>query len=300
MGLFARSELKVKKFLPVLLSLFLLLSACEMFAEPTPTLPPPISVVHTHTNTPSPTATFTPTPTVTLTPTIAPPTSTPTMTWRQRAEKNLYEASLRYLAYTPEDADKVAQYIDFASDPHESASSACGPLTVAIMRDGGYLPADVPVHDMWLLCPGDAPERPHCAGIGDRKLRRSYFPDEHYEYTRVKESIGTYDWVNNPLEVGDWLFLYVLTGVSNYRGFDHMLVVTRIDENGAAYSVNNINHGDGFVIQEEMLYDPTRPGVGLFYDLTNDSFRKELGMTGTDGFMLIRPKEGYYPYMQNP
>ena len=84
--------------------------------------------------------------------------------------------------------------------------------------------------------------------------------------------------------------MFVRKGISNYTGFDHMIVVTRVDEDGAAYSVTNINYGDGFVITEALLYDPDKPGKGLFYDLTNDSLRKELGMTGTDGFLLIRVK----------
>jgi hypothetical protein len=49
------------------------------------------------------------------------------------------------------------------------------------------------------------------------------------------------------------------------------------------------------VILEELLYDPRRPGQGLFADLTNDKLRKELGMTGTDGFLLIRAKVNALP-----
>jgi hypothetical protein len=69
-----------------------------------------------------------------------------------------------------------------------------------------------------------------------------------------------------------------------------MLVVTRVDDRGRAYSVTNIHTGDGFIIQEELLYDPRRAGVGLFSELTNDQLRKELGMTGTAGFLLVRAK----------
>ncbi len=71
--------------------------------------------------------------------------------------------------------------------------------------------------------------------------------------------------------------------------------MTRVDDRGRAYSVTNINKGDGFVIQEELLYNPRRAGVGLFADLTNDKLRKELGMTGTAGFLLIRSKTNVSP-----
>ena len=126
-------------------------------------------------------------------------------------------------------------------------------------------------------------------------LDKNYFPQLEYDYIRVEESVGSYDWAKNPLLPGDWLYLFVRKGVSKYDGFDHMLVVTRVDDRGRAYSVTNINKGDGFVIQEELLYDPRRPNLGLFAELTNDDLRKELGMTGTAGFLLIRAKANSLP-----
>lgn len=242
-------------------------------------------------NTPMPTATQTATPTHTPSPTPVPPTATPTMSPEEIAALRLYEASLYYVAETPLEANDKVKEIGFLDGTYESPDNACGPLTAAIMRDGGFLPEDSPVKDMWLLCMREDEEDedlPFCHGT--RTLNRIYFPPEKYDYIKIEESIGKFDFVSNPLQVGDWLYLYVLKGVSNFTGFDHMLVVTRVDENGAAYSVTNINHGEGFVIKEEMLYDPTRPGVGLFYDLSNDDLRKELGMTGTAGFLLIRAK----------
>jgi len=277
--------------LHVMLICLLALSACAVSTiapNPTATLQPA-----THTPTTVPTATATPAPTSmpTLIPSPTPIPPTPTLTLRQRREANLYQASLHYLANTAEEADLVAREINFASDPHESADNACGPLTVAILRDGGYLPQDANPHDMWLLCPRE--EIPECHGLVT--LDQKFFPQSEYDYIRVEESIGTYDWEKNPLQPGDWLYLFVRKGISKYDGFDHMLVVTRVDDRGRAYSVTNINKGDGFVIQEEMLYDPRRPSLGLFADLTNDKLRKELGMTGTAGFLLIRAKVNTLP-----
>ena len=259
------------------------LGSCGVFT-PTPTLAPTLTPTSTLTPTPLPTNTPTPTPTNTATP--VPPSPTPTLTKKEQAEIWLYEASLAYLANTPKKAREVARAIDFTEGPYESPDNMCGPLTVAIMRDGGYLPAEANPHDMWLLCPRT--DNPECHGL--RILQRTFFPPDDYDYFWVEESVRKHNWRDDPLQPGDWLYLFVLKGVSNYTGFDHMIVVTRVDERGRAYSVTNINHGNGFVIREELLYDPKRPGEGLFYDLTNDQLRKELGLTGTAGFLLIRAK----------
>lgn len=271
----------------------MMLNACGTANRSEPTSTATQEALPTTTNTQTPSPTLTRTPTHTPSPTSAPPTATATMSAREIANQRLYEASLAYLANTPQEAIEVVKRIGFLGGTWESPDNACGPLTVAIMRDAGFLPEEAPLKNMWLLCMREDEndeDLPHCSGM--KTLNSIYFPPEEYEYIPVDESIGSYDFVNNPLRVGDWLYLYVLKGVSNYNGFDHMLVVTRVDENGAAFSVTNINHGEGFVIREEMLYDPTRPGKGLFYDLSNDKLRKELGMTGTQGFLIIRAKPG--------
>ncbi len=276
----------------LLLTIILLfsLSACEFAKSLIQSSPVATEPAAIHTDTPEPTltSTQTPTPTVMPSPTAVPPTLTPTMTDFERAALRLYKASLNYIADTPQEALEVVKGIGFLDGTYENPSNACGPLTVAIMRDGGFLPEDTPVKNMWLLCPRKE-EMPECDGM--RTLNRVYFPPEDYDYIRIRENVKNYDFVENPLRVGDWLYLFVLKGVSAYEGFDHMIVVTRVDENGAAYSVTNIDHGEGFIIQEELLYDPTRPGIGLFYELSNDELRKELGMTGTAGFLLVRLKE---------
>ena len=280
-----------QRILLLLLICVLVLSACvvnRVAPSPTASLQP---ATLTPTLPPIPTATPAPTNTPTVLPSATPVPPTATLTLQQQREANLYQASLHYLANTAEEADLVAREINFASDPHESADNACGPLTVAILRDGGYLPSDANPHDMWLLCPRE--DIPGCNGLSI--LDRKYFPQSNYEYTRVEESVGSYDWAKNPLRPGDWLYLFVRKGISKYDGFDHMLVVTRVDDRGRAYSVTNINKGDGFVIQEELLYDPRRPSLGLFAELTNDKLRKELGMTGTAGFLLIRAKANSLP-----
>ena len=66
-----------------------------------------------------------------------------------------------------------------------------------------------------------------------------------------------------------------------------MLVVTRVDDNGRAYSVTNHATSDGFVIDEVMLYDPANPGLGKFSEWTNRQNNK-IGTTGFGGFELWR------------
>jgi hypothetical protein len=86
---------------------------------------------------------------------------------------------------------------------------------------------------------------------------------------------------------GDWLFLFTAG-----NGFDHMLVVTRVDEDGSPYSVTNIDRGEGFLISEEKLYDGAGGEGGLFDELTDLNKRMKLGLTGTAGFLVVRRKGG--------
>jgi hypothetical protein len=194
----------------------------------------------------------------------------------------LYYASLAYLAYTPEDADKIARQIGYLGGKNESASLACGPLSITIMRDAGILPADISTNKIWLLCPRE--DREECNGI--KILNQVYFPPDKFDYIRVYESVRTYNFSTNPLQPGDWLYLF-----TNIHGFDHMLVVTRVDEKGIAYTVTNLDRGKGFMITEEALYYPNNPEAGLFYELS-DPQRGMLGMSGTGGFLLIRNRNG--------
>ena len=193
----------------------------------------------------------------------------------------MYHASLKFLAATPDEAEKIARQIDFLGGEIESASNACGPLSIAILKEAGMLHSRLSTHDSWLLCARE--NQVGCDGMN--KLRRIYFPPQEFSYKLVSESIRSYDFSADPLKPGDWLYLY-----ARDTGFDHMLVVTRVDENGAVYSVTNLDRGDGFRILEELLYDPDQPETGLFYELT-DWKRGILGMSGHTGFLRIRRLE---------
>jgi hypothetical protein len=87
------------------------------------------------------------------------------------------------------------------------------------------------------------------------------------------------------LYAGD--FLYLFAGDSG--SFEHMLVVSRVDESGRAFAVTNLNTTEGVVIREVMLYDPNEPGKGQFYEWTNRA-NDALGRTGYGGYWLWRLK----------
>ena len=99
------------------------------------------------------------------------------------------------------------------------------------------------------------------------------------------EPLVSMDYKEDPLYAGD--FLYLFAGDSG--SFEHMLVVSRVDEDGRAYAVTNLKTPEGMVISEAMLYDPNKPGIGQFYEWTNRA-NDALGRTGYGGYWLWRLK----------
>ena len=186
----------------------------------------------------------------------------------------LYETSLRFIAKTPADSLRVSTEVNGVKT---YASTTCGPLAVAILRDAGLIPADIIPHDYWLLNP-DVPE--------NRRLLDAIFPKERYDDTRYKVKLQKFDWVTNPLEPGDFVYIYAGTG----GNFEHMLVVTRVDSQGRAYSVMNVYAPDGFIIDEILLYDPLDASAGIFRQWTSRQWQQS-GSTGFAGFELWRLKE---------
>jgi hypothetical protein len=109
------------------------------------------------------------------------------------------------------------------------------------------------------------------------------FPAERFDHFQFSIPLNDMDWHAFPLKAGDFLYLYAGSGGT----FEHMLVVTRVDEHGRAYSVTNHATPEGFVIDEVMLYDPANPGIGKFSEWT-DRQNNKLGTTGFGGFELWR------------
>lgn len=179
----------------------------------------------------------------------------------------LHAISLQYLAPNEADATLIANSLGYLPY-HAHPSNMCGPLAAVILRDGSIISYNTDLKEFWLL-------NPH---THDEVLAR-IFPESRFELTEIRTPLAQYDFRKNPLSVGDFLYLYA--GLNG--NFDHMLTVTRIDKNGRAYTVTNLNTDDGYIIDEFMLYDPKVPDEGLFYRWNNRDY-DYLGLTGSGGF----------------
>lgn len=191
-------------------------------------------------------------------------------------QAQLHAASLRFVAIEFSKVKAVGERVNGIGYGHPS--NICGPLSIAILQEAHILSKTVVPYSFWLLNPDDKESAAHLAET---------FPNERFQSWRDKRSLDKIDWRDFPLMPGDFLYLY-----SGSRGnFEHMLVVTRVDETGRAYSVTNHNTEElGFIITEELLYDPNSPGDGLFYEWTARE-KAVLGSTGFEGFQLWRLKE---------
>ncbi len=195
------------------------------------------------------------------------------LTSEQRSR--LETVSRKYLADTELDALYVAQDLNYMGI-NAQPSTMCGPLAVTILQDAGLVDPNYPRKNFYLLNP-----RP---GYGDGFVE-SLFPSNRYQKIVEERVIKEVDYQAEPLCPGD--FLYLFAGESG--SFEHMLVVTRVDEAGRAYTVTNIDFRMGYRIEEVMLYDPAQPGVGMFTNWTS-SPHPQVGRTGYGGFWLWRPK----------
>jgi hypothetical protein len=265
-------KLTVKEF-SLLLILALSISGCIFPIHPDdlPTaLPVELTITPLPTETLRPSST--PTSTATSTPTVNPNNGV----FKPEQQEQLRQASLKYLADTDGDAVRMARSLSFVEGA--DVSNMCGPLAIAILKDAGFLPGYVDLKDFWLLDPRQGQQR----AILDRD-----FPVPQYANYRFYQPLNTFDFHEFPLKAGDFLYLYAGSSGS----FEHMLVVTRVDEAGRAYSVTNFVtehvYFSLFAIQEVMLYDPAQPGLGKFYEWT-DKKNIVLGLTGFDGFELWR------------
>jgi hypothetical protein len=256
-------------------------------ALPSPPAARPSEALASPSSPPSPTAPPTLTPSATSVPSV-----TPTLTeieWLRASgalfvtgalteaqQIRLYEASLKYIARTPQDGRRVAQEINGVE--YGYADNTCGPLSMAILRDAGLVSAGIVPHDYWLLNPFLA---------SDRQFLLDTLPPEHFKHLVFHDWMRDFDWQEFPLLPGDFIYIHAGGG----GNFDHMLVVTRVDDGLRAYSVTNYRGPDGFVIDEVLLYDPRDPDVGIF-DVWSGRAQAPSGSTGFGGFEVWRPLGG--------
>lgn len=186
-------------------------------------------------------------------------------------QQRLQDASKEYIALTPADGIRVARSLNIVKNDGDP-TNVCGPLSAAILRDAGLLDPYIKIRDFWLLNPDT-----------NRKLLDLTFSPDRYEHFQFSSPLNEMDWDTFPLKPGDFLYIYAGPGGT----FEHMLVVTRVDNAGRAYSVTNHATPDGFVIDEVMLYDPAQPETGKFFEWTVRR-NNRLGSTGFGGFELWR------------
>ncbi len=252
---------------------------------------------HTPPLTPTATVYFTPTliPTYTSTPTLTnpfPPTATSTLIITDKKiqagelfiigpltraqQMDLYNSSLKFIAPTTAESTQLGEQINGGG--YGSPTIICGPLSIAILQSAGLVNSEALVpFDFWLLNPFISK---------DRALINRTFPPDRYENFDVNIPLNEFKFSGFTLLPGD--FLYIKHGSGG--NFDHMLVVNRVDSEGRAYSVTNHNTGQGFIINEVLLYDLKDPGAGIFRKWTEkrDSVS---GSTGFGGFELWRLRE---------
>ncbi len=263
----------------------------EAAPPPTNTPPPLAAEAPALEEPPAPTFTFTPTPTyiaanhpveATLLPSPTPGRVEQMLANGEMAfagplapeqQIRLYEAAIQLIAPSPGESERIGEQI--AGAGYGSPTLICGPLSFYILQSAGLMEnSDLKPLDFWLLNP---------YASKDRAILRNAFPPQKYERHDIPISLREVTFSTYPLYPGD--FLYIRHGSGG--NFDHMLVVTRVDALGRAYSVTNYNAGTGFIINEVMLYDPNDKNAGIFMQWTAKRKAVE-GATGFGGFEFWR------------
>jgi beta-lactamase class A len=125
------------------------------------------------------------------------------------------------------------------------------------------------------------------------------FSKQDYELFQFTTPIKQFDFLSWPLRPGDFVYTY-----SRRVGFEHMFIVTEVDDQGRAYTVTNQYQLDKtYRIQRYMLYDPADPTAGM---IQNEMSNPRLGRTGLIGFDVLRrrgvglPPGSLYAYLVQP
>ncbi len=184
----------------------------------------------------------------------------------------------RYISHSQKDATKTALEINWLpSSPFEHPSNMCGPLSAAILKDAGILPADTDTGKFWPL------DADSVQGV---KTLEKLFPKEDFEWIRFTEQINKIDYTKNPLLLGDWVYIFSGKGSQS-----HMLTVTKVSDDGKVYSINSNQKDErGYVIEEDLLYDPSNKS-GFMYEWTDWHKRGDYGTTGFGGMLIIRSRK---------
>lgn len=206
---------------------------------------------------------------------VPPPSPGHVLSNEQR--RRLKEAAYTFIAPDLQSARQMAIQIDFIEGRNEDASTMCGPLAIAILQHAGLLGPWVRRHDFWLLNPK----------LNLRPVQDT-MPEILYDWYEFNTPIVENDWTDFPLMAGDMVYLHAGPGDT----FEHVLVVTDVDEHGRAYTVSNFFVVNGTIIEKRLLYDPGAPGTGQFAAWADRSVRNKYGNTGNGGWRVWRVKDG--------
>ncbi len=194
------------------------------------------------------------------------------------SQPDLASAGEAYLAEMTEDAFEVAYKIDWLEGGKtESPVTMCGPLTWSINTDARAFP---PGYGEWM-------QGPKSFWLPSPSLNGrpwSLFPADTYTVMKNEEPLRKFDFSTFPLHSGDIVYTY-----SGGDGFDHVMVVTDVDEDGRVYAVSNIIRYrpiKWYSIEHIMLYDPGDPLAGYFFNEWATDFVN--GRTGHGGFEVLR------------
>lgn len=191
----------------------------------------------------------------------------------QTQEMLISKAAL-LISPTPEAAIKTADMLRVSTQ--SSADNICGPLAIEQLLHtviSGVRPADY-----WLASPGGESSSPD--------LFSQSFPEGKFDCVRVNTSIAEYDFDEINLQPGD--FMYFFGGSSS---FDHMITVSRRDQDGILYCITNYPQADGrFIILEVPLWNPKDKDSSFMKKFARTDNPAQFS-TGRGGFMLWRIKE---------
>jgi len=199
-------------------------------------------------------------------------------------------AGRKYLAADCAEANRISQQ----EIGYWDASSMCGPLTWRIMKDANAFPYRI---GNWyadaMLFTDANPKWNGRPWLG--------FDPETYDVFHTETPMPGYDFeANGNLYPGDVVYSYSTLYRSNDERFDHIFLVTGIDENNARTSITNMVQNEpeyDCFIREVVLYTPG--------DLVNGVINKEwnsleFGRTGVMGFDVFRWKWETYHLENQP
>ncbi len=179
---------------------------------------------------------------------------------------------------TPEGAIELSDWL--RNTVYSSASNICGPL--AMYQQIGTTTYGVRPEDLWLAN----------VRMMD-KVRRTdifsrAFPDDKFDNLEITTQIAGFDFNSINLQPGDFLYFMGANG----RGSDHMMTISRRDQDGTLWAVTNYpDQNKKFIVIEVPVWNSKNPETSFVKEFAKGN--NSVGFSsGQGGFMLWRLKIG--------